>query len=176
MSNLYTTSVFRYCPQCGSQNGRTETEKLFACPDCGFLFFANPASAVGGILTNSKGKVLFVRRVKDPAKGKLNTPGGFVDPYESAEEAIAREVREEVNMEIRAIQYLASFPNIYTYRGVTYHTTDVFFVCEIAEEGAFTPNDEVAHIVFLDPAEVDSEEIAFDSTKRALAEYLRLRG
>lgn len=173
MINHYTTSVFRYCPNCGLQNGRAETEKLFSCPDCDFRFYANPASAVGGLLRNEAGEILLLRRGKDPAKGKLNTPGGFVDPYESAEEGLAREIREEVGMEVTGMTFLASFPNIYTYRGVTYHTTDMFFFCDIAEAPEFAPNDEVSEILFLPVSEIDFETIAFESTKNALRAYMR---
>lgn len=174
--NHYTTSVFRYCPNCGLQNGRAETEKLFTCPDCDFRFYANPASAVGGILRNSAGEVLLVRRVKDPAKGKLNTPGGFVDPYESAEEGLVREILEEVAMKVTGMTFLASFPNIYTYRSVTYHTTDMFFFCDIGDAPEFVPNEEVAEILFVPPTAIDFDELAFESTKQAFREYLRILG
>jgi ADP-ribose pyrophosphatase YjhB (NUDIX family) len=126
---------------------------------------------VGGILVKETGEVLLVVRGKEPAKGKFNIPGGFVDPYESAEEALRREVWEEVGYTLKKIEFLASFPNLYPYSGVVYHTVDMFFVGVIAEEWEFVPNAEVTAIAFRQPNDIVEEELAFDSTRRALRTY-----
>jgi ADP-ribose pyrophosphatase YjhB (NUDIX family) len=168
MESRFTTQVFAFCPACGSRNGRAVTEKLFSCPDCDFRFYANPAAAVGGFLTNEDGDVLWVRRGKEPSKGKLNIPGGFVDPYESAEEALRREIREEVGFEVSEMIFLASFPNLYRYRGVLYHTVDMFFQCRIANAPEFQPNEEISEICYRPPETILFEELAFESTKSAL--------
>lgn len=174
MVKHFTTSVFQFCPSCGSRNGKAATEKLFSCPDCDFRFYANPAAAVGGLLINGTGEVLLVERGKEPAKGKYNIPGGFVDPRESIEEALRREVEEEVGISLSEIEFLASFPNIYHYRGVTYHTVDMFFVCPIETEWDFVPNTEVVSVKHCAPHEIDLEELAFESTKQAVRAYLKI--
>ena len=60
-----------------------------------FIYYFNPSSAVACFIRNSRGELLLVRRAKEPAKGRLDLPGGFVDMHESAEEAAQREVKEE---------------------------------------------------------------------------------
>lgn len=70
--------------------------------------------------------MLVVRRAKDPAKGTLDLPGGFVDLHESAEEAVRREVKEETGLDVKSSRYLFSIPNIYLYSGFEVHTEDLF--------------------------------------------------
>ena len=72
-----------------------------------------------------------IERANDPGRGKLDLPGGFVDPKESAEAAIKREIKEELKIDIAEPRYLGSYPNIYEYGGVTYHTCDLFFYAKI---------------------------------------------
>ena len=50
--------------------------------------FFGPFVAVGGLVINDKGQLLMVRRAKDPGKGKLGLPGGFIDAGEAVEISI----------------------------------------------------------------------------------------
>ena len=78
---------FTYCPKCGARTFVERNEKAKQCTTCGFVYYFNPSSAVACFIRNSKGELLLVRRAKEPAKGTLDLPGGFVDMYESAEDA-----------------------------------------------------------------------------------------
>ena len=121
--------MFRYCPSCASQNIRFEREKVFHCPDCGFTYYHNIAAATGCVI-QAGGKVLFLVRGKEPAKGRLDLPGGFVDRGEGALEGLRRELREEIGWEPpegAKLELFASFPNVYPYKGIVYQTCDFFF-------------------------------------------------
>lgn len=162
------------CPRCGAAaNQPAEGTNPFRCACCGFVLFFNAASAVAGLVPDRDGRVLFIRREREPARGKLGMPGGFVDPGESAEDALRREVREEVGLELSDITYLASFPNRYPYAGVMYPTVDLFFTCRAEDVTRVQALDAVAAIEWRDPAEVAPEEIAFDSMRAALRAYLK---
>lgn len=87
--------AFTHCPGCGAR--RPERAEPLSCR-CGFHYYFNPAVAVGGLITDADGRMLFIRRARDPGRGKLGLPGGFVDAGESAEEALRREVEEEVGL------------------------------------------------------------------------------
>lgn len=166
---------FSCCPRCAAPATPSTGDGPFRCARCGFTLFFNAASAVAALIVRDDGHLLFIRRAKDPAKGLLGMPGGFVDPGESAEEALRREVREEVGLELDAITYLTSHANPYFYAEVTYTTLDLFYVARAADPGRARPLDAVERIEWLDPAAVPPEAIAFDSMRRAVAEYVAVR-
>jgi mutator protein MutT len=159
-----------YCGRCGARAGEQSGTwgGPFRCAACGFTLFFNAAGAVAAIIRRADGRALFVRRAKDPAKGKLGMPGGFIDPGETAEEALAREVREEVGLEIRDARYLSSHANRYDYAGVRYHTVDLFFVAMVDDPDRATPLDAVEALVWMDPLTMPLDEIAFESMREAL--------
>ena len=99
---------FTYCPKCGARTFVERNEKAKQCTTCGFVYYFNPSSAVACFIRNSKGELLLVRRAKEPAKGTLDLPGGFVDMYESAEDAAHREVKEETGLDVTNITYFGN--------------------------------------------------------------------
>ncbi|MCC6729812.1 MAG: NUDIX domain-containing protein [Chthonomonadales bacterium] len=171
MESPHPLDAFTYCPRCGSRKGSSPTVKLFACPDCGFRYFQNAAAAVMAILRRPGGEILLVRRGREPARGLLDLPGGFVDPLETLEAALVREVREEVGIAIARHAYLASFPNRYHYAGVLYYTIDSVFLCDVADPSAAVDRDEVAGCAWLRPEAIDHDEVGFESVRAALRAY-----
>lgn len=159
--------LFTFCPRCGQRRDGPAAVP-FRCRGCGLVLYFNPAVAVGVILLGPDGRALFVRRANDPAKGKLGLPGGFVDFGETAEEAVRREVREEVNLEVAELEFLCSAVNYYEFAGVTYPVLDLFFVARADSVAQAAARDEVAGLCWMRPAEVDLEEIAFPSMRQAL--------
>jgi ADP-ribose pyrophosphatase YjhB (NUDIX family) len=165
---------FYFCPKCGESRLGTVTEGPFRCGACGFLYYFNPTVAVGAFIADPQGRRLFIRRAKDPAQGKLAVPGGFVDIGESAEDALRREIREEVNLEVGPVEFLCSFPNDYLYAGVTYPVVDFYFTADASRIESIAALDGVESYVWMRAREVDLEEIAFPSARVAL-ELLRRR-
>lgn len=164
-------SCFTYCPRCGRQSVRVQDAKAVSCTSCDLLLFLNVAAAVGAIISDDAGRILLVRRDREPRKGKLGAPGGFIDAGESVETALAREVKEEVNLDVASMRYMISYPNDYHYRGICYPTTDMFFACTVKSLEPLRAMDEVESIVFIDPASVTPEEIAFPSLYRAIQAF-----
>lgn len=139
--------VLKFCPRCGGIHFEPHGSKANKCRDCGFVFFFNAAAAVAVILRN-EGKVLLTKRAFDPGKGTLDLPGGFVDPLESAEHAVDREIEEELNLKITEKKYCGSFPNTYVYGGVLYYTCDLVFECSVASFEHITATDDVSGFEF----------------------------
>lgn len=164
--------LFKFCPRCGASQLRQQPRNLVECPACDFHFYRNPAVAVAAIIVDADKRILLIRRAKDPAKGKLALPGGFVDFDETAESALHREISEELGLALQSISYLTSHPNQYLYREVTYPVLDLFFVCRPVATEASLMRSEVESVCWLEPDEVDLREIAFDSMKKALRCYL----
>jgi ADP-ribose pyrophosphatase YjhB (NUDIX family) len=166
---------FNSCPRCGAPGPGADSLNPFRCARCGFVLYFNAASAVAAFIVRDDGHVLYTRRARDPGKGLLGMPGGFVDFGETAEGALRREVLEEVGLELTTLEYLASFPNQYLYADVTYNTLDLFFVATAADVGRVQALDAVASVAWLDPRSVDAGEIAFESMRRARTVLLERR-
>jgi len=162
---------FKFCPRCGASSFQQQARNLLSCSNCGFHFYRNPAVAVAAIIVDSESKILLIRRAKDPAKGKLALPGGFVDFDETAESALHREISEELGLALQSIAYLTSQPNQYLYREVTYPVLDLFFVCRPVATETSLMRTEVESVCWLAPDEIDLREIAFDSMREALRCY-----
>ncbi|MCX6911156.1 MAG: NUDIX domain-containing protein [Verrucomicrobia bacterium] len=166
---------FRCCPKCGQPVRRVGTNAI-QCSACGFLYHFNPAVAVGALVVNDEGRMLWIRRAKEPGKGKLGLPGGFVDVGETAEEALRREVREEVNLELDSLEFLCTCANQYPYGGVTYPVLDLFYAARARAAESAAALEDVESFCWLKPQEVRPDEIAFPSVKVALSCWLGRTG
>lgn len=158
---------FNYCPACGSGDIFFDDVKKIGCRSCSFTYYHNVAAAAAAILEYDK-KIVLIERAKDPGKGRLDLPGGFVDPKESAEEAIKREIKEELKIDVTEPKYLGSYPNIYKYEGVIYHTCDLFFYCKIDALPTDFDRTEIEGLILINPLEIPYDRIAFESVKKGL--------
>ena len=174
-SETHPTRVFKYCPRCGSQEFKVTGSRSFRCSNCDFEFYINSAAAVAALIFNSEGKMLFTRRAVNPDKGKLDLPGGFVDPGESAEEAVKREIKEELGVDVSSAKYFCSFPNEYKYSGLSIFTTDLAFFIEIDNADGITPMDDISSVEFYFPDKVDMSELPSVSMKNIVLTYLKFK-
>jgi ADP-ribose pyrophosphatase YjhB (NUDIX family) len=163
---------FLFCPQCGSPHFTENNEKSKRCADCGFVYYFNSSAAVVAVIENSKGEILVARRGKEPAKGTLDLPGGFVDLYETAEEAACREVAEETGLSVTSLQYLFSIPNIYVYSGFEVHTVDMFFRCRVSDFNGLQAQDDVSELQFIAPDRLNPAEFGLVSVQKAVEKLL----
>lgn len=161
-------SQFGYCPKCGSTRFEAHNEKSKRCADCGFVYYFNPSSATVALIFNERGELLVCRRGKEPAKGTLDLPGGFIDMFETAEEGVAREVKEETGLDVVRADYLFSLPNIYVYSGFPVHTLDMFFRCTVADTRHFRAMDDAADLFFIPIAEINPADFGLASIRRGI--------
>ena len=168
---MHPATLFRFCPSCGSPRQPDESQPI-QCSACGLRLYLNTTCATAAFLVRPDGKVLFIRRAKDPAAGKLAIPGGFIDAGETAEEGLRREFMEEVAMTPADLRFLCSHPNSYYYKGVTYPVLDFFFTARTTGDEVPEALDGVASCTWLHPETVDPAEIAFPSMVFALERYL----
>ena len=183
--------MFTFCPSCASEKITFEKGKVFRCPDCGFVYYHNTAAATGCVISvperDGGTRLMFLVRGREPAQGKLDLPGGFVDPEEGALEGLYREIREETGWTpdippgaplTDFFRLFASFPNVYPYKNIAYNTCDLFF--SLSAPGLTAGDlrleaDEIAGVRFLRPEEINLDDLAFASTRRAIQAYLATR-
>ena len=160
-----------FCPKCG-QASFTPSPRFLSCGECGFKLFKNVAAAVAAIIEYD-GAILASVRAKDPNVGKLDLPGGFVDQQETAEQALRRELDEELNLKEITPVYFDTYPNIYPYESVTYHTLDLIFTVQLHAMPDITPADDVAAIKWIKKPDLEIQDFAFASTRAALWDYTK---
>jgi len=174
MPGTHPTDVIKFCPKCGSADFQAVTNKSFKCGKCGFHFFVNSSTAVAALIMNDKGELLFTRRAVHPHFGKLDLPGGFVDPLESAEAALARELKEELGIEVSSMDYFASAPNEYVFSGFTVFTLDLAYLVKPVSLSGLKAMDDISGYEFILPEKVDFEELPAKSmqyfVKKLIAE------
>lgn len=172
MSNKFT-----FCPNCKSPSIEYKDTRKWFCKDCGFDLYNNVATAVGLIIQDIDGSVIFEVRAKEPRKGFLALPGGFCDQDETAEESALRECKEETGIVPDKIKYIASFPNTYPYKNFIYKTCDLFFLAEFSNsntkiidkmQGQESEVENFKSIKINSIEEIDNIPTAFDSAKKAL--------
>ncbi len=158
-----------HCGACGSVNLGFDGLKEHRCGDCGWIYFGNPAAAAAALLWYN-GELLMVRRGREPGIGLLDLPGGFIDPDESAEQALSRELHEELRLNLSEFSYFGSFSNRYRYAAIEYTVVDMVFSAILIEKPTWHDSEELDGICWRDPRTLSDTEIAFPSVRNCLIE------
>ncbi len=98
-----------FCPRCGSRTEVQQAGHLRHCPECGASHFPRTDPAVIMLITDDQDRALLARNPAWP-EGRFSTLAGFVEPGESLEDAVRREVFEEVGVTVGEVTYGASQP------------------------------------------------------------------
>ena len=98
----------QYCGRCGSRNETKQDERAKRCPKCQLLSFPRLSPAII-VMVERDGKILLARSPHFPTK-MYSVLAGFVEPGETIEECVAREIKEEVGITVENIRYFASQP------------------------------------------------------------------
>lgn len=167
----YPSAVFKYCPYCGTGGFKWDGVKSFSCGACKHRFYINEAAAVVALIENNRHELLFTVRKRDPFKRMLDLPGGFVDLGETAEAAVRREVKEELNLTIEELTFFGSFPNRYIFGGIVYFTLDITFYSKVPDFSSIKASDDVEDYRFIPVNEVNLEDIGLDSVKEIVKQY-----
>jgi NAD+ diphosphatase len=102
----------QFCGRCGAHMALMPHERAKQCPACGLLNYPrlSPAIIIAVVKQTADGNRLLLARNQRFPKGRYSVIAGFVEPGESLEECAAREVREEVGVDITNIRYFGSQP------------------------------------------------------------------
>ena len=109
-------------------------------------------ACVGAVVHDAAGRLLLIRRGREPSRGSWSLPGGRVEAGESPEEAVEREVLEETGLRVRAGALVGRVrsPGV----GAEYDVLD--FACTLVEPGAApVAGDDAVDVVFADAVTLD---------------------
>jgi len=96
----------RFCGRCGTPTRNRASERAKECPACGYVAYPRVSPAMMALVT--RGRELLLARAHRFPPGMYSALAGFVEPGETIEDCIAREVREEVGVEVGALTYFGS--------------------------------------------------------------------
>lgn len=174
--SLNLVTDFVYCPYCGEKLNRREIfgRRRPVCPDCGYVQFPDPKVAVIALVT-WQDCVLLIQRAIQPMQGMWALPGGYMDAGEMPQEALARELQEEVGLDPAIGPLVGIFPMVgsavadeeATSRGIVL----AFHVAlDHTRRPAVCGDDDVADARWF-RADNLPNEIAFDSTHELLRRW-----
>lgn len=164
----HPVQVFKFCPICGSKDLTFKYGRAFDCHHCGFEYYFNSAGAVLAVIFNDKGELLVSKRAKAPYKDTFDFPGGFIDPTESAEESLVRELKEELNIEVENFELCFTVPNQYPFSGVIIFTVDMVFKVRIKDFSNMKAMDDVAEYFWVDPKKLHEHFFGIQSCNVAI--------
>jgi NAD+ diphosphatase len=98
-----------HCAKCGALTDIAEAGHVRICPSCGTHHFPRTDPAVIMLITDGDDRALLGRQPIWP-EGRFSTLAGFVEPGETLDDAVRREVMEEVGITVGAVTYAASQP------------------------------------------------------------------
>ncbi len=169
MIETHPSKALKFCPFCGSPHFIWDGTKAHNCQDCKQRLYTNAAGAVIALIENEKKELLFTIRKYNPAKGKLDLPGGFIDIGENAEQAVVREVKEELNLDVDSLFFYKTFPNTYIFKDFMYFTIDIVFRCSVKNIEKLEANDDVEKVIFKNVKEVKISDIGLCSVKNLVS-------
>lgn len=105
---LYWDQTHQFCGRCGSKTNNLEKELAKICPNCGFISYPRISPAI--IVGITKGNKILLAHNKSFPNDIHSTIAGFLDPNETLDQCIKREVYEEVGIKIKNIKYFDSQP------------------------------------------------------------------
>jgi mutator protein MutT len=159
---------WKHCPICATpvepEAGRVE------CRECGFVTYGQSAPTASALVADEHGRVLLSRRAHDPAAGKWDVPGGFLDEGEHPADCVRRELREEAGIGVGDLSLLGIWMDSYRYKGRLVATLNVYYTARI-EDGTPEPADDVAELRWFRPDDVPAAELAFGHIPEVLSAW-----
>jgi 8-oxo-dGTP diphosphatase len=152
-----------FCPRCGA-SARVDFPRSLHCSSCGYVAFFNPKPVGCAIAREADGRVWLARRGFEPGRGLWSMPGGFVDLGETVEEAIVRELREELGVQAR----IGALVGVYSRAD----DRTVVIVYEAALGGEPGTSDEATEVRAFAPDAIPWDELAFWNDAAALRDLL----
>lgn len=162
--------AFKFCPRC-AQKLQLKNESL-QCSSCGFHFYVNPAPTNAVLIENEKKEILLVKRKFDPKKGFWDTAGGFLQPNESIEDSVKREIFEELGVDVEMTRIIGLYPDDYLFQDIIYPTINILVTAKIIS-GTLQAGDDAEEFEFFPREKILYLQFAFPWIKKGIEDYLK---
>lgn len=163
---------YKYCPKCAGSlefiiPNEYEEHKQLVCSECGFVFYQNSKPTAGAIIVDKNDNILLAKRAYKPKAGYWDVPGGFLEYGEDPEEAVKREIREELNVEIEITQLVGVYSDYYSLTEV--ELVCIYYTAKITS-GTPTPSSDIADCEWFHYDKLP-KEFAFKNNVEALRDF-----
>jgi len=161
---------FNYCPSCGSELAPPDPESGARCPSCARIWYRNAAPTAGAAIVAGT-RALVTVRGREPKKGRIDVPGGFLRPEEDPIEGLRREVAEELGVEIDVTNtdFVQAAPHTYGDDGDW--VLALGFKARL-KGGEPRPSDDVSGIRWVDEEELDGLDWAWPHDRELVRKAL----
>lgn len=163
--------MYKYCPQCSQKYQSIGKIDKYICKYCGYILYNNPKLVVNGFILRPEDQtLLLVRRAKEPYKGYWGIPGGFVSYGEEPKQALRREMKEELGVDVKIGNVLGTFNEFYYNQGKSnecYSTITLVYSVQIIHRKKMRLSKEITDVGFFERKKIP-KEIAFTNQRKFL--------
>lgn len=156
--------MYKFCPYCAGSLYRLY-ESSFKCQSCQKSLYLN-SKPTAGIIPVYQDQMLLAVRAVEPAKGKLDAIGGFLNNGEAPKHGAVRELFEETGLKIaeEELKFIGITIDNYQFQGAKTYTFNTFYKLECQEKLDLVPADDVAELRWV---KIDDEiDWGFESLKQ----------
>ena len=142
-----------FCPECGNKIIKKIVDGVtrHVCDECNFTKWNNPVPVVAALVKHN-GKYLIARNTQW-APGIFSLIAGYLESGEDIEEAVVREVKEELNLQGKVTNYLGHYSLI--------EKNQIILAFEVEATGDLKTNHELAEIKALSAAELSTYDFSY---------------
>lgn len=162
-------NAYKFCPVCSSSLTKKE-DMLLVCKN-GHKLYINPLACNGVIIENEKQEILLVKRNNEPFKEYWDLPGGFINPDENLNDSVKREIKEELDIEVKVGKVIGVYNDKYLYQNINYPSLAIIVTAKKIS-GDIRPLDDVSGYKFFSKEEILNQKIAFSMIKQAIFDYI----
>lgn len=163
---------YKFCSICG--NKLAKKGQHLACTKCSFVNYRNARpTATAVILCDNK--ILLAKRNNLPFKGWWDLPGGFLDHNETPEEALRRELKEEMGIKNINLDFFGIYKGTYPSALDPFYVVSVIYLVRLknAKDITITDKKEIKNLRWFSRKDLPNK-IAFDSNQQVLRDFLKI--
>jgi len=165
---------WKYCPKCATELDHSPAR--VDCPTCGFRAYSYSETTVGALLVDESGRLLLVKRARDPYAGTWDVPGGFLEEGEPPLDGLRRELREETALDVEPGRFVAGLLDRYGTAEDAATTLNLYWEATVVN-GEAEAGDDAAEVRWFARDELPpDEEIGFPNVRELLRGWATARG